>query len=136
MSVLINFKICDNAKECLGIEVCPANALYWDEKTETIAFNESKCNLCKMCEEACEINAIKVALNKEEFNKYKKEIDDDSRQISDLFVDRYGAQPIHLASFLKPDKFNLEVLQSNKLVVVEVYKEETIECLLNSIPIK
>lgn len=136
MSVLINFKICDNAKECLGIEVCPTKALYWDEKKETIAFDESKCSLCKMCEEACEMNAIKVAANKEEYEKYKKEINDDTRQISDLFIDRYGAKPIHLAFLLKPEKFDIEVLESNKLVVVEVYKEDSIECLLNSIPIK
>ena len=36
MSVLINFKICDNAKECGGIEVCPTGALSWDEENETI----------------------------------------------------------------------------------------------------
>lgn len=136
MTVLINFKICDNAKECLGVEVCPTSALYWDERKETISFDESKCNNCGMCEKACEIDAIKVAKNQEDYKKYKRDIDDDTRQTSDLFIDRYGAKPIHLAFFMKPEKFNLEVLESNKLVAVEVFKEESIECLLNSIPIK
>lgn len=35
MAVLVNFKICDNAKECGGIEVCPTGALSWDEENET-----------------------------------------------------------------------------------------------------
>ena len=36
MSVLINFKICDNAKECSGVEVCPTEALSWNEKKKNI----------------------------------------------------------------------------------------------------
>ena len=42
MSVLINFKICDNAEECDGVRVCPINALYWDKK------NNVKWGQCKM----------------------------------------------------------------------------------------
>lgn len=136
MTVLINFKICDNAKECLGVENCPTGALFWDEKKETISFDESKCNNCGICEKSCEINAIHVAKNKKEYEKIKKEIDDDPRKVSDLFVDRYGAMPIHDAFQLDPKKFDLEVLDSNKLVAVEVYKEDSIECLRNSISIK
>ena len=34
MSVLINFKICDNAKECGGISICPTGALKWNEEKE------------------------------------------------------------------------------------------------------
>ena len=36
MAVLINFKICDNAKECNGIEVCPTGALSWDKKNQNL----------------------------------------------------------------------------------------------------
>lgn len=42
MAVLVNFKICDNAKECSGIEVCPTQALSWDEKEETIVIDNNK----------------------------------------------------------------------------------------------
>ena len=136
MSVLINFKICDNAKECLGVEVCPTKALYWDEKKQTIAVDEEKCTLCKECEKACEIGAIKAATNKKEYEEYKKEIADDPRKVNDLFVDRYGAAPIHTAFQVKPEKFDIEILESNKLAVVEVYNNDSIECLINSIPIK
>lgn len=33
MPVLINFKICDNAKDCSGIAVCPTGALSWELMT-------------------------------------------------------------------------------------------------------
>ena len=36
MPVLINFKICDNAKECGGIEVCPTGALSYDDENKSI----------------------------------------------------------------------------------------------------
>ena len=39
MSVLINFKICDNAEVCGGIEVCPTGALSWDEENEEWYFS-------------------------------------------------------------------------------------------------
>lgn len=136
MSVLINFKICDNAKECRGVEVCPTKALHWDEKNQTIIFDEKKCSLCGLCEKACEISAIKVAKNKAEYKKYKKEIDDDPRKINDLFVERYGATSIIPAFQVKLENFDREILESNKLTVVEVYNDDSIECLLNSIPIK
>ena len=32
MAVLVNFKICDNAKECGGITVCPTGALSYDDE--------------------------------------------------------------------------------------------------------
>ena len=37
MKALINFKICDNAKECSGISVCPTGAM---------SFDEEKCTNC------------------------------------------------------------------------------------------
>lgn len=48
MSVLVNFKICDNAKECGGILTCPTGALSWDEEKETININNEKCILWYM----------------------------------------------------------------------------------------
>ena len=88
MAVLINFKICDNAKECNGIAVCPSGALSWDEKKKTIFIDNSKCTSCGKCEKACMVNAIKVAKTKKEYDKFKKEIDGDDRTTSDLLVDR------------------------------------------------
>ena len=136
MSVLINFKICDNSKDCNGIAVCPIKAFYWDEEKKTIAVDETKCISCGKCEESCPVNAIRVARNEKEFKKIKKEIDEDPRKISDLFVDRYGATSVSPAFLISPDKFEIQILESTKPAVVEFFKNSSIKCLLNSIPIK
>ena len=136
MPVLINFKICDNSPDCSGIEVCSTGALFWDEKNKTLAIDNSKCVICGKCEEACPVNAIRVAKNKEEYKKIKKEIDEDPRKISDLFVDKYGSQPIHPAFLIPEDKFNIQILMSTKLTALELFNNDSIKCLRLSIPVK
>ncbi|KKP68523.1 MAG: 4Fe-4S binding domain protein [Candidatus Moranbacteria bacterium GW2011_GWE1_35_17] len=136
MPVLINFKICDNAQECNGVAVCPTGALSWDKEKKSIKIDNEKCVSCGICEKACMVSAIHVARNENEYNKIKKEIDEDPRKVSDLFVDRYGATPIHTAFQMKSEKFNLEVISSDKLVGVEIYNDDSIECLRKSIPVK
>ena len=66
----------------------------------------------------------------------EKEIEEDERKINDLFVDRYGAQPLHPAYLIKTDKFNKEVENSKGLVVAELFNKDSVLCLLSSIPIK
>lgn len=136
MPVLINFKICDNSEDCSGIEVCPNGAFYWDRKNKTIAVDNSKCINCGKCEEACPVDAIRVARTKEEYEKIKKEIEEDPRKVSDLFIDRYGAQPIHPAFLIPQSKFDVQILKSIKPAAVELFNNDSIECLLRSIPIK
>ncbi|MBU2460699.1 4Fe-4S dicluster domain-containing protein [Patescibacteria group bacterium] len=135
MSVLINFKICDNAEECSGIDVCPTGALYWDKDKQTVNIDNSKCITCGACENACEVGAIRVAKTKEEHKKIKKEIDEDPRKANDLLIDRYGAQPIEPVFQIKYG-FEQEILRSNKLTVVELFSDDSVHCLLRSIPIK
>lgn len=135
MPVLINFKICDNAKECGGIAVCPTGALSYDEDKNTIVIDNSKCINCFACEKECPIGAIHVAKDDNEYNKIKKEIDDDSRTTKDLFVDRYGAAPLS-NFFIIESKDLINKINNNKLVFIEVYTEDSIQCLLKSIPIK
>ncbi len=136
MPVLINFKICDNSEDCSGIDVCSTKAFHWDEKKKTIVVDESKCTLCGMCEKACPVDAIRVARTKEEYKKIKKEIDEDPRKVSDLFIDKYGAQPIHPAFLIPQNKFGIQVLKSTKLVGLELFNNSSIRCLLRSIVIK
>ena len=136
MPVLINKKICDNSKDCMGIESCPVKAFYYDEQNKTIAVNKEKCINCGKCEEACPVGAIRVARTDEEYAKIKKEIDEDPRKVSDLFVDRYGAEPQNPAFQIPAEKFNIQIIESTQPAVVEFFTPSSIECLLHSIPIK
>lgn len=135
MAVLVNFKICDNAKECGGISVCPTGALTYDEEKETIVIDNEKCISCGQCEKECPVGAIIVAKTKDEYRKQKEEIDNDSRSIKDLFVDRYGAAPLS-EFFMIEENMIEEKAGSQKLVLVECYNDDSIQCLLKSIPIK
>jgi len=135
MSVLINFKICDNAKECGGIAVCPTGALSYDDEKEQIVIDNDKCISCGACKNECPVQAIMVAKDKEEYERMKKEIDEDKRTIKDLFVDRYGAMP--LSEFFIIDSKDIEEKsKSSNIVLIEVFNDDSIQCLLKSIPIK
>lgn len=136
MPVLINFKICDNSEDCSGIEVCPTGAFQWSEKDKKLVIDESKCILCGKCEKSCPVEAIKVAKNEEEYEKIKKVIEEDPRKVSDLFIDRYGAIPIHPAFLIDEKKFDVQILKSTKSAVVELFNEDSIQCLVKSIPVK
>ena len=135
MSVLVNFKICDNAKECGGVEVCPTGAFSWEEEKETIVLDNQKCISCGLCEKECPIGAIRVGKTEEECQKIEKEIEDDPRTTKDLFVDRYGAAP--LSEFFMIEASDISDKIKNKgLTFIECYKDDSIQCLLKSIPIK
>jgi len=136
MPVLINYKICDNDPECSGIASCPKDALFWDEKNKRIGFDESKCDDCGLCENACPIKAIRVARTREEYKKIEKEIKDDPREVTDLFVERYGAMPVEDELQLDYKNFKTEVLTSKDLFALEVFEDDSIECLKRAIPIK
>ena len=135
MAVLVNFKICDNAKECGGIAVCPTGALSWNEEKETIDIDNEKCISCGRCEKECPIGAIIVAKNDEEYKNIKKEIDEDPRTTKDLFVDRYGA--VAISDFFKIELSDIkDKTGKDCITLIEIYNPDVAECLLKSIPIK
>jgi len=136
MPVLINFKICDNSSECSGIPVCPVKAITWNEKKKTLEIDNKKCTSCGLCEQACPVGAIRVAKTPEEYKEIEKEIKEDQRKISDLFIDRYGAQPIHEAFLDKEENFDNLIKISKIPIVLELFNGNSIKCLLYSIPTK
>lgn len=136
MSVLINFKICDNVSECGGIEKCPTGALFWDEENNKIGINSEKCTGCGICVSECPVGAIKVAKNDEEYGKLKKEIEEDPRRISDLFIERYGAMPVHPDVLIKDSELDDEVNMHTKPLLVELFREDDVMCLRKSVPIR
>ena len=135
MAVLINFKICDNAAECSGIEACPNGAIFWDEDKESLSTNNDLCISCKMCESACPIGAIMVATTPDEYAKLEEEIDNDERNKDDLFVERYGAVPLDDSVCLSSIQFAEKAPLIAELTLVEFYNDDSIQCLLKSIPV-
>lgn len=134
MAVLINFKICDNSSDCNGVRDCPTGAFGWDESKKSLYIDEDKCVNCGECQ-TCSVGAIKVTYSDEETERIKREIEEDPRTLNDLFVDRYGATPIQ-EMFTSTEENIGKVIQSPRPFMLELYTEETIQCLLNSIPIK
>ena len=92
MPVIINYKICDNALECGGPEVCPTGAFTWDEEDQTLKIDNSKCTSCGLCAKECPTEAIIVVKTEDEYEKIKKEIEEDPRTKAELFIERYGAK--------------------------------------------
>jgi len=136
MPIAINFKICDNSPDCLGVEACPTKALYFDKEKKSLIIDNSKCINCEKCITACEVNAIRFAKDDKALTKIQEEIDNDPRKVSDLYVDRYGAEPQAKEFFCSNEKFGIQILQSTKPTIVECFDEESIHCLIQSIPIK
>jgi NAD-dependent dihydropyrimidine dehydrogenase PreA subunit len=136
MPVLINFKICDNAEDCNGLAACPFHAITWNDEDKTLEINNENCHNCGACENACMVNAIHVAKTDAEYKTIEKDIEEDSRKSSDLFIDRYGAMPINEAFITKEENFEKEIIDYARTAVVELFDHDSIACLLRSIPIK
>ncbi len=135
MSVVINFKICDNAKECDGIKACPVGAFKWDDEKQTIYVDNDACIDCGACESACTVNAVKVTKSKEEYDEALKSVDEDLRTRQDLFCERYGASPIQEELLYKESEINPNTFILSRPLMVELFSDDTIMCLLRSIPI-
>lgn len=137
--VIINRNICDNAPECSGIAICPTGALHWDEDNELIAYDRTSCIDCGMCADedagGCPIGAILWGTDDEDYTKKWNEVCEETRKLEDLEIERYGASPIAVTVDL--EDLNDELLESNTdYVLVEFFSDDSINCLLHSIPIK
>ncbi|MDD4937747.1 MAG: 4Fe-4S binding protein [Candidatus Shapirobacteria bacterium] len=134
MPAIINFKICDNAPECGGLEVCPTKAITWNETKKTLEIDQSKCITCGKCVKACPVGAIKAAKGKD-FEDIKKEYDQDSRRTSDLFIERYGASSMDPTALVSP-VFLQSQIDKKLTLVAEIFDNDLAMCLVKSIPIR
>lgn len=133
--VIINRNICDNAKECSGIEVCPTGAMYWDEENQMIGYKETECIDCGLCAENCPVEAILWGADDEEYERKKKEVEEETRKFDDLEVERYGASPIE--KFIENSELGDFIKKINsQYILLEFFKDETICCLLHSIRVE
>ena len=62
-------------------------------------------------------------------------IENDPRTTKDLFVDRYGAAPLSEFFMIEPKDIDKKII-NDKTVMIELYNDDSIQCLLKSIPIK
>jgi Fe-S-cluster-containing dehydrogenase component len=130
MPVIINWKVCDNSKECSAMAVCPTKTITWDEKNKTLKIDNSKCIGCGQCELACPAGAVIVARTDEEIKKIRERIEKDTRKASDLFVDRYGADAVDPSTLVDKSEFGAHILKSDKTAVVEFFSDESIKCMV------
>lgn len=134
MAVLLNHKICDNAAECGGIVVCPTGALFWNEANEKIEIDNNLCISCRNCVSECPVGAIQVAVTDEEYESIKTDIENDSRTVKELFVERYGAMPVDEDLVMDEDQITA-IRNTESIVFVEQFQDSSIQCLLHSIPV-
>lgn len=135
MPIVFNFKICDNASACNGIGVCPVKAITWDEKQKTLVVDNSKCTGCGACARSCPVSgAILVARTDEEFKRMKEQIEDDPRTRTELLKDRYGVAPTDPNLIVTMTNFDEEVLQTDRVCIVDFWDEPHLGCRIFSIP--
>lgn len=141
MPIKINFNICDNSPECSGMSVCPTNAIKWDDNLinllgtkGTLNVDNANCISCGKCvsEDGCPVGAIIFAKSEEELSEFSKDFEIDTTKVESLFVDRYGAEPID-DNICIP--FENVLLKSNEITIIEEFSEDSIQCLITSIPI-
>lgn len=134
MPAIINFKICDNSDECGGLEVYPTKAITWNKTKKTLEINESKCIDCGLCTKECPVEAIQIATG-DELEKIKKEEEKNENEISNLFIERYGATSIDPESLIS-GAFLQNQIEKKLTLVAEFFDPKTIMCLYKSIPIR
>ena len=136
MPVAINYKICDLAPMCGGIEVCPTGAFFWNKKTKRPDVDNKKCLSCGVCVRECPVNAILLARDQKEYDELLEKIKNDPRSEVDLWKEKLGTQPgrtVPLAPIITTRNFQEEISGSKDWILLDVWSEETLDCRFHSI---
>jgi len=136
MPGVINYKICDLAPECGGIEICPTGAFFWNKKTKKPDIDNSKCTSCGVCVRECPVDAIIVVQTEEEFKKVLEDIKNDPRSEKELWRERLGTEPGRTppkGKIITPTNFEKEVLKAKGLVALDVWHIDYLDCRAYSV---
>ncbi|MBU3956700.1 4Fe-4S binding protein [Patescibacteria group bacterium] len=136
MPGVINYKICDLARECGGFDVCPTGAFFWNKKTKRPDIDNSKCISCGVCVRECPVDAIIIVQTEKELKKVLEDIKNDPRSEKDLWRERLSCQPGRtppLAKVIAPKNFSKEVLKTRETIALDVWSEETLDCRYHSL---
>lgn len=134
MPPIINFNKCDNSPECDAVKVCPVKAISYDQKKQKIVIDKDKCINCGLCVNTCQAGALKMVSN-EDYEDSQKQIEKEVDKTKELFVERYGAEPID-ENMLKTEEEFSQILKENKgIIFEEIFDDNSIKCLIKSIPI-
>lgn len=136
MPVVINYKICDLAPECGGIEVCPTGAFFYNKETKRPEVDNKKCISCGLCARECPVEAILVAKTEEEYRKFVEKVKNDPRLEKELWRERLGCQPARtppLATVVALDNFTREVVEAKGWVALDVWSEDSLDCRYHSV---
>jgi len=137
MPPIINFKICDNTENCSLIKKCPRGVFGWDAKHKTLTVNDRRCHKCVgECVNLCPVKAVSFGATDEDCRRIAGEIERDTRTITELFIDRYGAMPIDDAFVfeLSPENFK-KCINVQRPMIIEFNSRDNMACLLKSVPI-
>lgn len=132
----INYKICDLAPECGGIEVCPNGAFFWNKKAKRPEIDNKKCISCSVCVRECPVEAIIVVKTQKEFEEILEKIKNDPRSEKELWRERLGCQPGRtspLAVVVTSRNFEKEILKAKNLIALDVWSNETLDCRYHSV---
>lgn len=136
MPVVINYKICDLAPECGGIEVCPTGAFFYNKETKRPEVDNKKCISCGLCARECPVEAILVAKTEEEYRKFVEKVKNDPRSEKELWRERLSCQPARtppLATVVALDNFTREVVKAKGWVALDVWSEDSLDCRYHSV---
>lgn len=133
--ILFNYKICDRAPACGGVDVCPHHAIYYDEVQKKPVWDSTKCTFCLKCTlpSSCPVGAIMYVANDDQEKQVIDTINSDPRSQDWLWQDRYGVQPGPNAMIINLDDVNFDqIINSLNNKIIDIWHEDTLDCRLHS----
>ena len=92
---------------------------------------------CGACAEACPVEAILFGVDEDDYWKKKEIVDNDTRTLEELNVERFGATPMEPNAVLNVSDIESVVNSAaSSIVLIELFNGDSIDCLLHSIRVE